>query len=162
PHTAEELRRLLAHAVAMGSLKDMDARILTSAFGFSDLKVRQIMTPRTQVDFLLNSGPIGQILSTAQSSTFTRLPLCEGDIDHVIGLVHIKDLFNHLRLVPGRLRFSDTTTPEGEAIAIADGAPGSSVHVIGSGDISLTKIRRDVLFVPELLSVDKLLRQFQN
>src|SRR5690606_25349472 len=76
---------------------------------------------------------------------------------------HMKDLFNHLKLIPGRLRFADgQTTSDGEAIAIADGLPGSAVHVIGSGDIDLMKIKREVLFVPELLAVPKLLRQFQN
>src|SRR5205823_5463069 len=48
------------------------------------------------------------------------------------------------------------------AIAIADGKPGSMVHVIGQGDIDLNAIRRDVLFVPELQPVTRLLRQFQN
>ena len=74
----------------------------------------------------------------------------------------MKDLFNHLQLIPGRLRFSDDKTPEGQAIAIADGLPGSAVHVIGSGDIDLRKIKHDILFVPELLAVPRLLRQFQN
>lgn len=161
PHTTEELRALLAHAVASGTIKKAEHAILVSAFAFSDLKVRQIMTPRTQVDFLLLNQPVHEILKTVQQSTFTRLPLCDGDIDHVVGLVHMKDLFNHLQLIPGRLRFADENTPDGEAIGIVDGRPGSSVHVIGSGDIDLSKIRREILFVPELLPAHKLLRQFQ-
>ncbi len=162
PHTVEELKRLLAESIEKGTLHEADSRILTGAFSFADLKVRQIMTPRTQVDFLLLNQPVRHLLRIVQDSTFTRLPLCDGDVDHVVGFIHMKDLFNHLKLVPGRLRFSDATTPEGEAIAIADGLPGSSVHVIGSGDIDLTKIRRDILFVPELLPVTKLLRQLQS
>src|SRR5439155_22155270 len=64
--------------------------------------------------------------------------------------------------VPGKLRFIDEKSPDGMAIAIPDGLPGSSVHVIGSADIDLTKIKREVLFVPELLPVPRLLRQFQT
>jgi CBS domain containing-hemolysin-like protein len=90
------------------------------------------------------------------------MPLCDADIDHVVGLVHMKDLFVHMKLVPGKLRFSDDKTPDGQAIAIADGKPGSDVHVIGSGEIDLKEIRRDILFVPEMLPVPKLLRQFQS
>ena len=56
----------------------------------------------------------------------------------------------------------DERTPEGELIAIPTGLPGSAVHVIGSGEIDLMEIKRDVLFVPELLAVPKLLRQFQT
>ena len=162
PHTEQELKTLLAQAVSSGTITQGNEQILTSAFDFGDLKARQIMTPRTEVDFLSLDEPVGKILRTVQKSAYTRFPVCDGDIDHVIGLVHMKDLFTHLKLVPGRLRFADSTTPAGEAIAIADGLPGSSVHVIGSGDIDLRSVRRDVLFVPELLPVPKLLRQFQT
>jgi CBS domain containing-hemolysin-like protein len=162
PHTEDELKGLLAQAIAHGTIAKGHQDILTSAFDFTDLKVRQIMTPRTAVDYLLIDQPIGDILRTAQKAAYTRLPLCEGDIDHIIGMVHMKDLFAHLKLVPGKLRFTDDTTPGGEAIAIADGRPGSKVHVIGAGDIDLRQIKRDVLFVPELLPVPKLLRQFQS
>jgi CBS domain containing-hemolysin-like protein len=163
PHTAEEIRTLLTHAVQEGTIaSSSEQQILTSAFEFGDLKVRQIMTPRTQADYLRLDQPVGDMLRTVQKSAYTRLPLVDGDIDHVIGLVHMKDLFNHLQLIPGRLRFADAGTPDGEAVAIIDGLPGSAVHVIGSGDIDLRKIRRDILFVPELLPVPKLLRQFQT
>jgi CBS domain containing-hemolysin-like protein len=162
PHTERELRALLGQAVAAGTIAGGSGNILTQAFEFGELKVRQIMTPRTRVDYLTLDQPIGEVLRTVQKSAYTRVPLCDGDIDHVVGLIHMKDLFNHLKLVPGKLRFSDAKTPDGQAIAIADGLPGSAVHVIGAGDIDLRKIKREVLFVPELLPVPKLLRQFQT
>lgn len=162
PHTEKELQSLLTEAIAKGSIAAGNARLLTSAFEFADLKVRQVMTPRTEVDYLEIHQPLGEILHTLQDSSYTRLPLCDGDLDHVIGMIHMKDLFNHLKLIPGRLRFTDEKAPEGETIAIANGLPGSSVHVIGSGDIDLKKIAREVLFVPELLAVPKVLRQFQT
>ncbi len=161
PHTADELRALLAHAVEKGAIEKGRSQILTGAFELADLKTRQIMTPRTEVDYLLLDQPLGEILRIVQKSAFTRLPLCDGDIDHVVGLVHMKDLFNHLKLIPGRLKFTDEKTPDGEIIAIAAGLPGSAIHVIGSGDIELKTIKREILFVPELLPVPKLLRQFQ-
>lgn len=161
-HSEEELKALLAQAVQQGTISKGNESILTSAFDFGDLKVRQIMQPRTQVDYLRLDQPIREVLQTVKKSAYTRLPLCDGDIDHVIGLVHMKDLFNHLQLVPGKLRFSDEKTPDGESVFIADGLPGSAVHVIGSGDLDLKQIKREVLFVPELLPVPKLLRQFQS
>ena len=161
PHTEEELRALLAQAVTRGTIPKERQQILTSAFDFPELKVRQIMTPRTQVNYLLINQPIGEVLHTVQNNAFTRLPLCDGDIDHVVGMVNMKDLFNHLQLIPGRLRFTGEKTGEGETIAIPDNLPGSAVHVIGAGDIDLRKIKRDVLHVPELMAVPQLLRQFQ-
>ena len=161
PHSEQELRGLLAQAARHGTITQGRERLLQSAFDFGSLKVRQIMTPRTEVDYLLLGQPIGDVLRTVQKSEYTRLPLCEGDIDHVVGLVHMKDLFTHLNLMPGRLRFTDQKQGS-EIIAIADGLPGSEVHVIGAGDIDLRIIKRDVMFVPELTPVPRLLRQFQT
>lgn len=161
PHTEQEIRGLLAQAIASGTIPRGKGRLLSSAFEFGNLKVRQIMVPRTRVDYLLIHQPIDQILKTVQTAGYTRYPLCDKDIDHVIGLANMKDLFSHLKLVPGKLRFADDKTPDGQAIAIADGKPGSEVHVIGSGEIDLLKIKRDILFVPEMTPVPKLLRQFQ-
>ncbi|HEY8747189.1 MAG TPA: hemolysin family protein [Tepidisphaeraceae bacterium] len=161
PHTEQELRGLLAQAVAGGTISRGKGHLLTSALNFGNLRVRQIMVPRTRVEYLLIHQPIDQVLKTVQNAGYTRYPLCDRDIDHVIGLVNMKDLFSHLKLVPGKLRFADDKTPDGQAIAIADGKPGSEVHVIGSGEINMLKIKRDVLFVPEMTPVPKLLRQFQ-
>jgi CBS domain containing-hemolysin-like protein len=162
PHTEDELKSLLAQAVASGTIGKGPGRLLTSAIEFGQKKVRQVMTPRTSVDYLLLGQPTSQVLRTVQRAAYSRLPLCAGDIDHVVGVVHMKDLFAQLNLATGRLRFTDDKTPDGEIIAIADGLPGSAVHVIGSGEIDLQKIKREVLFVPELTPVPKLLRQFQQ
>lgn len=161
-HSEDELRALLAQAVAAGTIAKGHERILKSAMEFGDLKVRQIMTPRTKIEFLTLDQPVNQVLKIVQKAAYTRFPLVDKDIDHVVGLVHMKDLFTTLQLVTGRLRFSDEKAPGGEMIAIADGLPGSAVHVIGSGDIDLRKIKRPIIFVPELTAVPKLLRQFQT
>ena len=162
PHTEPELRALVRQAASSGAIEREQAQILLAAFAFGDLLVRQIMTPRVKVKFLDLNQKIDNTLAVIRRSEYTRLPLCDKDLDHVVGFVHVKDVLNHLRLVSGRLRFSDEKTPDGMAIAIADGAPGSSVHVIGTGDIDLRQITRPALFVPELVPVKKLLRQFQE
>ncbi|MGD0390673.1 MAG: CNNM domain-containing protein, partial [Tepidisphaeraceae bacterium] len=118
PHTEEELHALLLQAAAQGTIPQGRANLLANAFEFGQLKVRQIMTPRPEVDFLLIDQPLGEILRIVQNSAFTRLPLCDGDMDHVIGQIHMKDLFNHLKLVPGKLKFLDESLPGGEAVAI--------------------------------------------
>ena len=162
PHNEDELKAIVAQAISAGTIGPGEGRLLNSAFEFGQLKVRQIMTPRTAVDYLTVDHPVNELLSVVQNSAFTRLPLCDGDLDHVIGVVHMKDLFNHLHLVAGKLKFIDEKAPTGEAIAVPTGLPGSEVHVIGSGSIDLRKIKREVLFVPELSTVPKLLRQFQT
>src|SRR5581483_3526198 len=68
PHNERELRALLAQAVAAGTIARGNEKILTSAFEFGDLKVRQIMTPRTKVDYLTLDQPIGEVLRIVQKS----------------------------------------------------------------------------------------------
>jgi CBS domain containing-hemolysin-like protein len=162
PHTEEELRALLAQSVAQGTIGKGHGALVASAFELGELKIRQIMVPRTRVDYLTLNQPIGEVLRTVQKGGYTRLPLCDKSLDHVIGVVHMKDLFNHLKLVPGKLRFADESLPDGQVIAIADGKPGSAVHVIGSGEIDLRQVKRPILFVPELTPALKVLRQFQT
>ncbi len=164
PHTANELRNLLRQATDAGTIEPGDAQLLHGAFDFGGLKVRQIMIPRVDVDYILSDAPIGDILKKVQTSEYTRLPLCDKDLDHVVGLVHMKDLFAQLKLVTGRLKFADEMTPEGEAIAIAGGPnlPGAETHVIGSGSVDLHKVKREILFIPELLPVVKAMRQMQQ
>src|SRR6185436_11439132 len=85
PHSADELRTLLEESIEQGAIPKGQQRILASAFQFGDLKVRQIMTPRTQVDYLVLGQPIGQMLKIVQNSNYTRLPLCDPDLDNVVG-----------------------------------------------------------------------------
>ena len=155
-----EITALASIARTANAIDPQQARLIMAAARLPEMRVRQIMTPRPQVAFLRMDQPLSEVLKLLQGSPFTRLPLCEEDIDHVVGMIHVRDLFNHLKLVPGRLRFAGM---EGdEHIAVADGAPGSALHVIGSGDIDWRKIRRNVLFVPETTFVPHLLKQFQE
>jgi magnesium and cobalt exporter, CNNM family len=161
PHSPAELQAMVAQSVTAGAIAPGEGRLLTSAFEFSHLIVRQIMTPRSAVSYLTLNQPIAEVLKIVRSSGFTRLPLCDGDLDHVIGMVHMKDLLNHLNLTAGKLKFLDEKTPGGQVVAVPSGRPGSDMHVIGSGAIDLRKIKLEVFFVPELLAAPRLLRQFQ-
>jgi CBS domain containing-hemolysin-like protein len=58
---------------------------------------RQIMLPRQDVIYLSTERPLAENLRLARRSGHTRFPLCEGDLDHVIGLIHIKDIFHRER-----------------------------------------------------------------
>src|SRR5262249_19243681 len=86
PHTEEELRSLLAQAVARGTIAKGHGRILKSAIEFGDIKVRQIMTPRTEVESLRLGQPMNEVLKTVRRAAYTRFPLVDQDLDHVVGL----------------------------------------------------------------------------
>ena len=91
-HDEEELRLLLSTTHA-SQLSTQKRELLDNIFELSHRMARQIMVPRGDVAYLSTQTSIEENLAVARKSGHTRFPLCEGDLDHVVGLVHIKDLF---------------------------------------------------------------------
>ncbi len=91
-HDEGELRMLLASADP-SRLSSQKRELLDNIFELSDRVARQLMLPRADVVYLSTTRTLADNLAVARQSGHTRFPLCEGDLDHAIGLVHIKDLF---------------------------------------------------------------------
>lgn len=95
-HDEEELRLLLA-STNTNRLSIQKRELLDNVFELSHRVARQIMLPRQDVIYLTTTRPVAENLRIARRSGHTRFPLCEGDLDHVIGVIHIKDLFRRER-----------------------------------------------------------------
>jgi CBS domain containing-hemolysin-like protein len=95
-HDEEELRRLLSSSKE-SQLSTQKRELLDNIFELSHRVARQIMLPRQDVIYLSTDRPLAENLRLARRSGHTRFPLCEGDLDHVIGLLHIKDIFHRER-----------------------------------------------------------------
>jgi CBS domain containing-hemolysin-like protein len=67
--------------------------MLESVLDFGDRSVHQVMVPSAEVVFLDTTKSFDENLKRAQANRYTRFPLCEGSLDHVIGIVHVKDFF---------------------------------------------------------------------
>jgi CBS domain containing-hemolysin-like protein len=91
-HDEEELRLLLASTHA-SRLSEWKRDLLDNVFELSHRTARQVMVPRADVVYLSTTRTMDENLDVARESRRTRFPLCRGDLDQVIGLVHIKDLF---------------------------------------------------------------------
>jgi CBS domain containing-hemolysin-like protein len=89
-HSEEELRLLLGKGKMFSST---GKNILLNAMEMHKRTVREIMVPRTGVVFLSTGKSLEENIALALDSQFTRYPLCEGDLDNVLGMVHMKDLF---------------------------------------------------------------------
>jgi CBS domain containing-hemolysin-like protein len=90
-HSEEELRLLLSST--REDLPEQKRELLDNVFELSHRVARQIMVPRGDVVYLSTSRPLDVNLQSARVSGHTRFPLCRGDLDQAIGLIHIKDLF---------------------------------------------------------------------
>lgn len=140
--TLEEIAALASSARLQRVIDPHQARMIQAASSLEDISVRQIVRPRMEVVTLSTAQPMDEVLKTIQETVFTRLPLCDPDIDHVIGMIHVKDVFNALALTPSH-----------------DDADNSEVS--GRGSIDLREIKRDLLFLPEHTTVLQALRKFQ-
>jgi CBS domain containing-hemolysin-like protein len=92
-HSEEELRMILGLSRKSGVLSSAHAELLENALDFVDRTVRQIMVPRGDIVSLDVNRPYEENLAAARRGGHTRYPLCDGDLDRVVGVVHIKDLF---------------------------------------------------------------------
>jgi putative hemolysin len=90
--TAEELHLIVAEASKSGVIEEHERSIISGVVRLADRPVREVMTPRTEVDWLdigLDDAGIRQKLAT---TAHTRLPVAEGSVDSVIGVVQARDI----------------------------------------------------------------------
>ena len=92
-HSEAELRMILAVSRRSGALSESHGRLLSAALDFPDRAVRQLMVPRADILYLDANKPYDESRKRALEYGHTRLPLCDGAVDRVIGIIHVKDLF---------------------------------------------------------------------
>lgn len=95
PMTEEEIRASLSIAHAKGELSKNEHRLLNAVFRFDDEVARQIMRPRGDIEFLDFNKSFVENLKYVKESNHTRFPLCDGSLDKLIGVVHIKDFMGY-------------------------------------------------------------------
>ena len=103
--TDEELRELVGSHEALG---EEERRILEDIFEAGDRQIREVMVPRTEVDFLDASTPVYKAARDALSKPHSRYPVIRGSSDDVIGFVHVRDLLDP-DMVGRSVRLSDMT-----------------------------------------------------
>ena len=88
--TEEELRDLVAQHE---SLSNDERRLIDEVFAAGERAVREVMVPRTEVDFLDSKLTVAQAAALTQSSPHSRYPVFSTSHDDVIGFLHLRDLF---------------------------------------------------------------------
>ena len=91
--TEEELLTLLHVSEEQGVIEEQEHQMIHGIIEIGDKTVREIMVPRTDIVAVEKSAHAeGDRASVFKEHRHTRLPVYEGDIDHVVGLIHTKDL----------------------------------------------------------------------
>jgi putative hemolysin len=87
----EELRELVNQHETLG---EEERRIVEDVFEAGDRQIREVMIPRTEVDFLDSSMPVYKAAKEALAQPHSRYPVIRGSADDVIGFVHVRDLLD--------------------------------------------------------------------
>jgi len=90
--SAEELRILVEQAGERGVLQPVEERFIQGAMNLGNVQVREIMVPRPDIHALPSNATLEEVMKMIAITQRSRIPVYEGNLDHVIGFVHIKDL----------------------------------------------------------------------
>ncbi|MFN3429531.1 MAG: hemolysin family protein [Candidatus Sericytochromatia bacterium] len=131
-YTEDELKRIVTASHEVGILEAEEQAMLHKVFAFSDRVAREVMVPRPDIKMVPADATWEQLMALVEAHGYTRYPVYEHDADHILGFLHLKDLFAHM----ARAR-----SPE--AFALRD-------------------ILREILFVPETKPIVDLLNDFKT
>jgi CBS domain containing-hemolysin-like protein len=92
--TAEDnIDALIDAGAEEGILQEEDRRLIQSVVAFGDKTVREVMTPRPQIVSIHADSTLEDLRNLVINEQFSRIPVFEDTIDHVIGFVHVRDMF---------------------------------------------------------------------
>lgn len=129
-HSEEELRMIVNASHRGGVLDQMESELIDNVFDFADRLAREVMVPRQDMVCLFTDDPFEENMRAVRETGHTRYPLCVEDKDHVIGMVHIRDLMD--------------------------------LDMCGPGNKDLRTVMREILVVPEGMSVARLLQAMRR
>ncbi len=98
--TAEELQMIFAEATRSGAIEAEQRQLLTSVVRLAERPVREMMTPRTDIDWIEADADLAKIRDTIEDSSHSLLPVAEGSPDVILGVVKARDVL--AALVAGR------------------------------------------------------------
>lgn len=93
-HTIEDLDLMVNTSYDEGVLNETEKDMIHNVFKFSDLTAREVMIPRTDMVCVPIGMSIEELNKVATENQYTRYPVYDGDIDHITGLIHVKDLYS--------------------------------------------------------------------
>ena len=130
--TSQELEYLIELGARQGSIDKVREELLSSVLAFTEVLVKEIMIPRTQVVALEETATYEEALKLVTESELSRIPVYRGSLDEVVGVLHAKTLLAGVKkgIEPAELR--------------------------------LVKYIKEPFFVPEVMKVSRLLTEMQR
>ncbi|ACJ34723.1 MULTISPECIES: hemolysin family protein [Anoxybacillus] len=91
-HSEEELRLILSESYKSGEINPSEYKYVNNIFEFDNRIAKEIMVPRTEIVALDKNDSIADSLEIMKKEKYTRYPVIDGDKDHIVGMVNIKEI----------------------------------------------------------------------
>ena len=106
----DEVKSLIREGAARGIFNETEQELIHSVFEFADTPVKAVMIPRTEIHALEVHASLAEVAKSFIDSGFSRIPVYEGELDRVIGILYNKDIFKALQ-EKADLRIRDNLHP---------------------------------------------------
>jgi putative hemolysin len=90
--TAEELHLVVAEAQTAGVLEESERAIISGIVRLADRPVREVMTPRTEIDWIDVASTPAEIREALIETGHTRIPVADGSVENIVGVIQIRDV----------------------------------------------------------------------
>ncbi|MBQ2884079.1 MAG: HlyC/CorC family transporter, partial [Alphaproteobacteria bacterium] len=91
-HSEEEIKLIIDASQKVGVIDDTESEIIQNAISFSEICAHEIMIPRQDMVCIYQNSSFNEIMELVKQNKHTRFPLCNGDKDQILGMIHIRDL----------------------------------------------------------------------
>jgi CBS domain containing-hemolysin-like protein len=93
PTPAENVEALIAAGAEGGLIGEGDRELIQSVVAFGDKTVREVMTPRPSIVAIDANQSLEDLRQLVINEQYSRIPVYEGSVDHIVGFVHVRDMF---------------------------------------------------------------------
>ena len=91
-HSEEEIKLIIDASQKGGVIDDTESEIIQNAICFSEIFAHEIMIPRQDMVCIYQNSSFNEVMELVKQNKHTRFPLCAGDKDQILGMIHIRDL----------------------------------------------------------------------
>ena len=95
--TVEEVKSLIREGAAKGIFNETEKELIHSVFEFTDTPTKAVMVPRTEIHALEIHTPSAEVAKSFVESGFSRIPVYDGELDNVVGVLYNKDFLKTLQ-----------------------------------------------------------------
>jgi len=97
--TEDDIRAMIQEGTETGVVQEIEQDIVENVFHLGDRKIKTLMTQRSDIEWIDANEPVEMIGKQIIESVHQSLPVCRGDLDHVMGILNTKDVLNSMMAV---------------------------------------------------------------